>query len=57
MNEIPSNNLSEKCPREIGIVFMRYTIKMLLSESIDFAAQCECGHGSLHQPATLGEAY
>ena len=27
MNEIPSNNLSEKCLRRKGIVFMRYMKK------------------------------
>ena len=44
MNEILANNLSEKCLRRKGIVFMGYIIKMLLSESVDFKAQHRYEH-------------
>ena len=48
MNEILSNNLSEKCVRRKGIVFMRYIIQILLSESVDFTAQYRYEHRSFH---------
>ena len=38
MNEILSSNLSEKCPREIGILFKSYFNKVF-SERADFTAQ------------------
>ena len=57
MNEILSNNLSEKYLGRKGIVLMGYIIKILLSESIDFTAQYRYEHRSLHQLAILGEVY
>ena len=57
MNEILSNNLSEKCLRRKGIVFMRYIIKILFSESVDFTAQYRYEHRSFHQCAILGYVY
>ena len=57
MNEILSNNLSEKCLRRKGIVLMRYIIQILLSESLDFTPQYRYEHCSFHQPAILGEIY
>ena len=57
MNEILSNNLSEKCLRRKGIVFMRYRIKILLSENVDFTAQYRYQHRSFHQCAILGYIY
>ena len=44
MNEILSNNLSEKCLRRKEIVFMRYIIQVLFRESIDFTPQYEYEH-------------
>ena len=57
MNEILSNNLSEKCLRRKGIVFMRYIIKILLSESVDFTALYRYEHRLFHQCAILGYIY
>ena len=54
MNEILSNNLSEKCLRRKGIVFMRYIKKILFSESVDVTAQYRNEHRSFHQPVILG---
>ena len=36
---------------------MRYIIKILLSESLDFTAQYRYEHRSSHQPAILGYVY
>ena len=44
MNEILSKNLLEKCLRRKGIVFMRYIIKILFSESVDFTTQYSYEH-------------
>ena len=57
MNEILSNNLLEKCLRRKGIAFMRYIIKILFSESVDFTPQYQDEHRSFHQCATLGYIY
>ena len=57
MNEILSHNLSEKCLRRKGIVFMRYIIKILLSESLDSRAQYRYEHRLFHQCATLDYVY
>ena len=57
MNEILTNNLSEKCLRRKGIVLMGYIIKILVSESIDFTAQYRYGHRLFHQCAISGEIY
>ena len=57
MNEILSKNLSEKCLRRKGIVFMRYIIKILFSESLDFTAQYRYEYRSSHQLAILGCIY
>ena len=54
MNEILSDNLSEKCLRRKGIVFMRYIIKILFSESVDFTTQYRIERQPSHQCATLG---
>ena len=53
MNDILSNNLSAKCLRRKGIVFMRYIIKILFSESIDLTAYYRCERRSSHQCASL----
>ena len=57
MNEILSNNLSEKCPRDIGIVFMGYIIEILFSDSLDLTAHCRYEHRSFHQGAILDYVY
>ena len=57
MNEILSNNLSEKCRRRKGIVFMRYIIKILFSESVHFTPQYRYERQSSHQCAILGYIY
>ena len=57
MNEILSNNLSEKCLRRKGIVLMGNITKILLSESVDFTAKYRHEHRSSHQPAILGYIY
>ena len=57
MNEILSNDLSEECPRDIGIVFMRYIIQILFRESADFTAQYPYEHRSLPRCAILGYIY
>ena len=57
MNEILSNNLSEKCLRRKGIGFMRYIIKILFSVSVDFTGQYRYEHWSFHQCAILGHVY
>ena len=44
MNEILSNNLSEKCLRRKGIVLMVYILQIVFSESVDFTAQCRYEH-------------
>ena len=54
MNEILSNNLSEKCLRRKGIVLMEYIIKMLFSERVDVTAQYRNEHRSFHQSVILG---
>ena len=57
MNEILSNNISEKCLRSKGIVFMSYIIKILFSGSVDFTAQYRIEHRSFHQCAILAYVY
>ena len=57
MNEILSNNLSEKCLRRKGIVFMKYIIKILFRESVDLTAQYRYERRSSHQCAILGFIY
>ena len=57
MNEILSSNLSEKCLPSKGIAFMRYIIKILFSENVDFTAQYRYEHRSFHQCAILKYVY
>ena len=57
MNEILSKNLPEKCLRRKGSVFMRYIIKVLFTESLDFTAQYRYEHRSFYQCAILGYIY
>ena len=57
MNEILSNNLSEKCLRRKGIVFMRYILKILFSESVDFTVQYRYEHRSFDLCAILDYIY
>ena len=57
MNEILSNNLSERCLRRKGIVFMRYLLKILFSESADVTAQYRYEHRTFHQYAILDYVY
>ena len=44
MDEILSHNLSKMCLRIKGIVFMRYILKILFSESVDVTAQYRYEH-------------
>ena len=57
MNEILSNNVSEKCLHRKGIVFMKYIIKILFSDSVDLTAQYRYERRSSHQCSSLDYVY